>query len=203
LEPPRRFEWTQRPGIGPGAEVLGLDLTGRHVVELGCGAGRNTAHLAAAGAVVTGVDRSAAQIGRAKAHYGHTGARFVQEGAALHLSRGAEHLDAIVSVFGAIGMTEPARILALCSQRLARNGVLAFSVPHPQRTGAAPATPRTLVEVTLPDGTKGSFQHWDFDASAWARVLTRAGLSVATVQDLFAPADVRWPTTLLITARKP
>jgi hypothetical protein len=47
LPAPDRFEWTQRPGIGPGAEILGKDLNGRLIMELGCGAGHNTAHLTA------------------------------------------------------------------------------------------------------------------------------------------------------------
>ncbi|MEW1862896.1 class I SAM-dependent methyltransferase [Streptomyces sp. NPDC088194] len=200
---PQRLEWTQPPGIGPGAEILGGDLSDRRIVELGCGAGRNSAHLAAAGAIVTGVDRSAGQIRRARAHYGHTGARFVRAGATLHLTRSATRLDAIVSVFGAIGTTDPSQILALCSRRLARRGVLAFAVAHPHRTGALPATARTLTEVTLPNGTTGSVQHWDIDPGAWARALNRAGLLVTGTQDLFAPADAPWPTTLLITARKP
>lgn len=203
LEPPPRMEWTQRPGIGPGAEILGGDLTGRRIVELGCGAGRNTAHLAAAGAIVTGVDRSAGQIRRARAHYAHTGATFVRDSATTHLARTAERLDVIVSVFGAIGTTDPCRILALCSLRLARRGVLAFAVPHPQRTGSLPASPRTRVEVTLPNGTTCVLQRWDIDTGAWARAVNRAGLLVTSVQALFAPADARWPTTLLITARKP
>jgi SAM-dependent methyltransferase len=197
------MEWTQRPGIGPGAEILGGDLVGRRIMELGCGAGRNSAHLAAAGAVVTGVDRSAGQIRRARAHYAHTGARFVRDGATLHLTRSATRLDVIVSVFGAIGTTEPSRILALCSRRLARRGVLAFAVAHPHRTGSLPASPRTRTEVTLPDGTTGSFQHWDIEPGAWVRALNQAGLPVTSTQGLFAPADAPWPTTLLISARKP
>lgn len=172
------MEWTQRPGIGPGAEILGGGPIGRRIVELGCGAGRNSAHLAAAGAIVTGVDRSAGQIRRADAHYAHTGARFVRDGAAHHLARSAARLDAIVSVFGAIGTTEPSRVLALCSRRLARRGVLAFAVAHPNRSGALPATPLTRSEMTLPDGTTGSLQHWDIDPDAWARALNRAGLLV-------------------------
>lgn len=203
LEPPQRMEWAQRLGIGPGAEILGGDLSGRRIVELGCGPGRNSAHLAASGAIVTGVDRSAGQIRRAQGHYGHTGARFVRDRATLHLTRSATPLDAIVSVFGAIGTTNPSQILALCSRRLARRGVLAFTVPHPYRTGAFPASPRTLTEVTLPDGTTGRFQHWDIDPGAWAHALNRAGLLVTSTRDLFAPADAPWPTTLLITARKP
>ncbi|MER5644399.1 class I SAM-dependent methyltransferase [Streptosporangium sp. NPDC002524] len=40
-----RFEWTRAAGIGPPPKVFG-DLTGRRVVELGCGGGHNLAHLA-------------------------------------------------------------------------------------------------------------------------------------------------------------
>jgi len=203
LEPPLRMEWTQRPGIGPGAEILGGTLAGRRIVELGCGAGRNTAHLAAAGAIVTGVDHSPGQIHRARAHYAHTGATFVRAGATVHLTQTTKRLDVIVSVFGAIGTTEPSPILAHCSRRLTRCGVLAFAVPHPQRTGSLPTGPRTRVQVTLPNGTSGVLQHWDIDTSVWTRASNQAGLRVTSVQDLFAPADARWPTTLLITARKP
>lgn len=197
------MEWTQRPGIGPAAELLGGDLTGRRIVELGCGAGHNSAHLATAGAVVVGVDRSAGQIRRAKAHYGHTGAEFVHASATVHLHRGAERLDAIFSVFGAIGTTEPTHVLGACSRRLARRGVLAFSVVHPQRTGTIPASPRTRDTVTLPDGTSAAVDRWEIAPAAWVRALNRAGLLVTDVQNLFAPTDARWPTTLLITARKP
>ncbi|MBB5933992.1 class I SAM-dependent methyltransferase [Streptomyces zagrosensis] len=203
LEPPSRMEWTQRPGIGPGAEILGEDLTGRRIVELGCGAGHNTAHLAAAGAAVVGVDRSAGQIRRAAAHYGHTRAQFLHASATLHLRREATRLDAIVSVFGAIGTTEPSRVLRACFRRLARQGVLAFCLPHPQRTGAFPLSPRNRDTVTLPDGTTGTVTRWDVDPAAWARALNRAGLLVTGVHNLHAPADAHWPTTLLITARKP
>lgn len=46
LTPPARMEWTPHRGYGPGAELLGADLRGRHVLELGCGPGHNAAHLA-------------------------------------------------------------------------------------------------------------------------------------------------------------
>ena len=73
--------------------------------------------------------------------------------------------------------------------RLARRGVLAFAVAHPHRTGSLPASPRTRTEVTLPDGTTGSFQHWDIEPGAWVRALNQAGLPVTSTQGLFAPAD--------------
>ncbi|MQS11197.1 class I SAM-dependent methyltransferase [Streptomyces kaniharaensis] len=203
LAPPVRMEWTQRPGIGPGTEVLGGSLCGRRIVELGCGPGRNTAHLAGLGARVTGIDSSRGQIRRAAAHYGHTGAEFVRSTASAYLNGERERLDAIVSIFGAIGLTEPFKLLVACSRRLSRNGMLAFSVPHPQRTGTIPASPRTRDQLTLPDGTPTVVERWDIGSASWVQAINRAGLLVTGVQDLFAPVDARWPTTLLITTRMP
>ncbi len=197
------MEWTQQPGVGPGAELLGADLTGRRIIELGCGPGHNAAHLAKAGARVIGVDSSAGQIRRALAHYGHTGARFHRGTALDHLTRGSVPLDAIVSVFGAIGLTEPAPLLGAACRRLAPGGVLAFSLPHPQRTGAIARTPRLRELMALPDGTTATVERWELDPATWARTLNRAGLQVTDLQHYFAPADSHWPTTLLITARKP
>lgn len=99
LVPPARLEWTQRPGIGPGAEILADGLADRRIIELGCGAGHNAAHLATVGARVIGVDSSEGQIRRALAHYGHTGALFHHCPAVHHLTGGSTPLDAIVSVF--------------------------------------------------------------------------------------------------------
>ncbi|GAA1649157.1 class I SAM-dependent methyltransferase [Actinoplanes couchii] len=202
-QPPQRMEWTQRPGIGPGAEILGGDLTGRRIVELGCGAGHTTAHLAAAGATVEGVDSCAGQMRRAVAHYQYTGARFLNTDALTYLGSGSASLDAIVSVFGAIGMTEPTRLLAACSRRLTGRGVLAFSVPHPQRTGTIPLTPPTRTTAMLPDGTTQLLEQWDIEPGAWTRAVNRAGLVVTAMLHIRAPADTRWPTTLLITAHQP
>lgn len=50
-----RFEWTQYPGHGPGAEVLGRP---RRALELGPAEGAEAAHLARQGVEVTGVDLS-------------------------------------------------------------------------------------------------------------------------------------------------
>ncbi|MBO3741751.1 class I SAM-dependent methyltransferase [Actinoplanes flavus] len=202
LDPPPRMEWTQRPGIGPGTEIIGEDLTGRRIVELGCGAGHNTAHLTAAGAAVVGVDRSAGQIRRAVAHYGHTGAQFRHADALPYLTRASQGLDVIFSVFGAIGTSEPTRLLSACARSLTHHGILAFCLPHPQRTGAIPAYPRTRDTATLQDGRTHLIEHWDMAPVAWTSALNQAGLTVSGVYHLHAPADARWPTTLLITARK-
>lgn len=62
-------------------EVLraqGLELTGRRVVEVGCGTGRNTAWLAARAASVVGLDVSEGMLARARAHVAAPGVRFVR-----------------------------------------------------------------------------------------------------------------------------
>ncbi|WP_348534750.1 class I SAM-dependent methyltransferase [Kitasatospora sp. MAP12-44] len=197
------MEWTQLPGIGPSAELLGDDLAGHRIIELGCGPGHNAAYLAGVGARIIGVDSSAGQIRRALAHYGHTGALFHLGTALGHLTRGSVPLDAIVSVFGAIGLTEPAPLLNAASRRLAPGGVLAFSVPHPQRTGVIPRTPRTREVMALPGGGTATVERWELDPATWARTLSRTGLQVTDLQHHFAPSDSPWPTTLLITACKP
>jgi len=107
LPAPARMEWTQLPGIGPGTEILGGDLVGLRIVELGCGAGHNTAQLAAFGADAIGVDCPSGQIRRAVSHYRHTGAQFVHGSALMYLTGITGYLRAIVSVLGAIGLTEP------------------------------------------------------------------------------------------------
>jgi SAM-dependent methyltransferase len=202
LNPPPRMEWTQRPGIGPGTEILGKDLTDSRIVELGCGAGHNTAHFAAAGAAIVGVDRCVGQVRRAVAHYGHTGAQFRHADALPYLTSGAQGLDVIVSVFGAIGTSEPTRLLSACARSLTHHGILAFCLPHPQRTGTIPPDPRTRDTVTVPDGRAYLIEHWDMEPVAWTTALEQAGLTVSAVHHLHAPTDARWPTTLLITARK-
>jgi hypothetical protein len=42
LTAPIRFEWTRRPGTGPGLAILG-QLVGATAIELGCGSGHNLA----------------------------------------------------------------------------------------------------------------------------------------------------------------
>ncbi|MDQ0387222.1 SAM-dependent methyltransferase [Streptomyces sp. DSM 42143] len=206
LAPPARMEWTTRPGIGPGAEILGPDLRRKRVVELGCGPGHNAACLATRHAAhVTGVDLVGLQVRRARSHYGRLNNLTFVAGHALHyLQATDEQFDAIYSVFGAIGLVAPELLLPAIANRLKPGCSLAFSVPHPQRGGRAPAAddrPRRDY-VTLPDRTRLPVARWDFDASRWEKHLDRAGLWLASAQDFHDPRKGRWPATLLITARK-
>ncbi|WP_419997054.1 class I SAM-dependent methyltransferase [Streptomyces boninensis] len=206
LPVPARMEWTTRPGQGPGAEILGPDLYRRQILELGCGPGHNVAHLAARhGALATGVDLVGLQVRRARSHYGRlSGANFVA-GHALHfLLASPQQYDAIYSVFGAVGLVMPKLLLPAIAAHLKPGRKLAFSVPHPVRRGHRPAAddrPRQDF-VTLPDHTRLPLARWEFDAERWATHLAAAGLAMTAAQEFNDSRLGRWPTTLLVTARK-
>jgi SAM-dependent methyltransferase len=200
------MEWTTRPGSGPGAEILGLDLRRKRILELGCGPGHNAAHLATRhGAQATGVDLVGLQVRRARSHYGRLNNLTFVAGHALHyLHVSDEPFDAIYSVFGAIGLVAPELLLPAIAQHLKAGRTLAFSVPHPQRGGRRPCTddrPRRDY-VTLPDRTRRPIARWDFDADRWEKHLNHAGLWLTSAQEFHDARLGRWPTTLLITARK-
>lgn len=206
LAAPARMEWTTRPGIGPGAEILGPDLRRKRVVELGCGPGHNAAFLATRQAAnVTGVDLVGLQVRRARSHYGRLNNLTFVAGHALHyLHATDEQFDAIYSVFGAVGLVPPEPLLPVIAHRLKPGCTLAFSIPHPQRGGRTPCAddrPRRDY-VTLPDRARLPVARWDFDAARWEKHLDRAGLWLASAQEFHDPRQGRWPTTLLITARK-
>ncbi|MFC8079115.1 class I SAM-dependent methyltransferase [Streptomyces sp. NPDC057307] len=206
LSVPARMEWTTRRGQGPGAEILGADLHGKRLLELGCGPGHNAAHLATRhGAHVTGVDLVGLQVRRARSHYGRlNNLTFVAGHALHHLRASDEQFDAIYSVFGAVGLVAPELLLPAIAQSLAPGRVLAFSVPHPQRGGRAPfGGDRPCRDfVTLPDRARLPVARWEFEADRWARHLSRSGFRLTSAQEFHDPRTGHWPTTLLIRARK-
>lgn len=205
LAAPARMEWSTRAGLGPGAEVLGRDLRGKRLLELGCGPGHNVAHLAHYHqARVTGVDLIGLQVRRARSHYSHVdGAAFAAGHALHHLQAGGESYDAIYSVFGAVGLVAPELLLAAVARRLKAGGVLAFSVPHPARAGRHPSADDRPREdyVTMPDRTRLPIARWEFDTRRWGAHLVRAGLGITSAVELRHARTDPWPTTLLITAR--
>ncbi|SFX32787.1 class I SAM-dependent methyltransferase [Streptomyces atratus] len=206
LTAPARMEWSTHAGVGPGAEILGRDLCGKRVLELGCGPGHNVAHLAKYRQTrVTGVDLVGLQIRRARSHYGHIdGATFAAGHALHHLQATGQTFDAIYSVFGAVGLVAPELLLAAISRRLVSGGVLAFSVPHPTRAGRHPSQDDCPREdyVTMPDRTRLPIARWEFGSRRWAAHLSRIGLRITSAVELRHPRLAAWPTTLLITARK-
>ncbi|MDX6743803.1 class I SAM-dependent methyltransferase [Actinocorallia sp. A-T 12471] len=133
---PDRFEWTRAPGIGPPLSVLG-DLTGRRVLELGCGSGHNLAHLAYQhGALAVGVDHDPAKIDRARETYREIpGLSFVQSDATAFLgSQPSGSYDLVLSIFGAFSFTDPLPLTAHSARVLRPGGRLALTLRTTDRT---------------------------------------------------------------------
>jgi SAM-dependent methyltransferase len=130
MRAPDQFEWTREPGIGPALGVLG-EVTGRAVVELGCGSGHNLAHLVAhRRARGLGIDHDPDKIERATRLYGHL------PGIGFHLGDAAETLstltsgsvDVCLSIFGALSFADPGPILAAAARALRPEGLLALTL---------------------------------------------------------------------------
>ncbi|MFI9601127.1 class I SAM-dependent methyltransferase [Streptomyces sp. NPDC052043] len=85
------FNWTQYPEHGPGLELLGEPRT---VLDLGCGSGRSTTHLAVRGARAVGVDFSPVLIGEAVSAGAAYRACAVERGAVDFLAETYERFDA-------------------------------------------------------------------------------------------------------------
>ncbi|MFF5969343.1 NUDIX domain-containing protein [Streptomyces collinus] len=175
-------------GGGPGSEVLG-ELTGRRVLDLGCGTARHAAHLVRAhGALVDAVDASAGQYERARARYGSLpGLRLVLGDAVEHL-RAAEPYDVVYSV-NAVPYVDPHRLLPALAGALRPGGRLCFTVLHSNSRGDGPsdrvaARPEVL---RLAGGGEVTVRMWVLTPELWTALLTEYGLRVEGVDVLDTP----------------
>jgi SAM-dependent methyltransferase len=192
-EVPSRFEWSQYPGIGPGAELLG-DVASCRVVELGCGTGDHVAYLAALGGCVTGVDVATGQIARAVLRWRWLvrPGTFVTADVMRFLASDDEPFDLCYSVFGAIGLSPTQAVLTLARERLP-SGRLVFVVPHRDWLGPSADA------ATLPDGSCVPVRRFLYDAAGWLRAVERAGFQIADALQVESP-DGRGPCCIVVSA---
>ncbi|MFF9030047.1 bifunctional class I SAM-dependent methyltransferase/NUDIX hydrolase [Streptomyces iakyrus] len=177
-------------GGGPGSEVLG-ELTGRRVLDLGCGTARHAAHLVRAhGALVDAVDASAGQYERARARYGELpGLRLVLGDAVEHL-RAAEPYDVVYSV-NAVPYVDPHRLLPALAGALRPGGRLCFTVLHSNSRGDGPSdrvTARPEV-LRLAGGGEVTVRMWVLTPELWTALLTEYGLRVEGIDVLDTPEE--------------
>jgi SAM-dependent methyltransferase len=114
------------PGLPPVVEERLPDLSGKHVLHLGCGTGEATAELAGLGALVTGVDASAEAVAAARERA--PAVAFVQGDAdrlPVELRRGRFDL-----VYTAIGVDVPAWAAGIAAA-LRTSGRLLLHDAHP------------------------------------------------------------------------
>jgi SAM-dependent methyltransferase len=179
---PGRLEWTQFPGHGPGVELLG-EVSGRMIVEVGCGSADNLAVLAAAGAHCTGIDLSPTQVERATARWGHQPIRLLCGDARTVLADRPAAFDICVSIFGAVGHCPPEQLLPVIAGTLRPGGLLAFSVAHPRWLGAGRS------QLLLADGSQVPVARWTATSTGWKAATQAAGLQVRTTLEVEAPGS--------------
>ncbi|MBY8876330.1 class I SAM-dependent methyltransferase [Actinacidiphila acidipaludis] len=196
------WDWYQR--IGPGAEILG-DVAGKNVADLGCGNGRQAAHVAEVlgAARVVAIDASPGQIARGRDLYGHVGAlHFVHADASTALQAAPDSLDVAYSYFGAPDFTDPRDLLPVVARSLHSGGMFVmatlahYTIGRPAETEVRPGT----IRVRHDNGTTSSMDRWVLDALVWERLLGEAGFTGLALDVLRDPGfDKRPPmATLLI-----
>ncbi|MFD9190398.1 class I SAM-dependent methyltransferase [Streptomyces phaeochromogenes] len=191
-----RFTWTDVPGHGPGAEVLGSPGT---ALDLGPAEGENAAVLARAGAAVTAVDFSPSQVNRAQQFWrGTDGLDFVLAEACAFLDDDARTWDVIYSTWGAVWFTDPEDLFPRVARRLAPGGVFAFS----HRAPAADEYGAQVMGGPWLEGREGELTvyRWQYTPEQWSDILKRTGFADVQAQALPHPEPGR-PGTLFVQAR--
>ncbi|WP_018349058.1 class I SAM-dependent methyltransferase [Longispora albida] len=187
-----RLELTQYPGHGPGIELLG-NVTGKTVVELGCGRGHNLAALAGAGALCTGIDIAEEQIRWAQAAWPHIDFHCAD---ALDYLTTARPADIYLSIFGAIGLTDPDQLLPAIATAMHPEAILLFTVPVPDWLGTRHD------HMTTRDGRRFPVRRWLLEPGEWVSQLRSAGLVLSDRWTVTEPAGGQ-TCTLIFSAAQP
>lgn len=198
-----RIDWGF-PDSGPDEAFLG-ELTGRRVLDLGCGTARHAARLVRAhGAIVDAVDSAPGQIARARARYGSLpGLRLCHADAVAHL-RAARPYDVVYSV-NAVPFIDPRRLLPALATALAPGGTLCFSVLHTNSRGDGPTSDLVARPETLrfAGGGERAVRMWVPAAEVWEELLTEHGLHVEDVVPVTAPDPANRASYRVFRARRP
>ncbi|MGW2137618.1 bifunctional class I SAM-dependent methyltransferase/NUDIX hydrolase [Streptomyces sp. NPDC001773] len=200
---PDQLAWTPWDGIGPGAEVLG-DITGRHVLDIGSGAGHHAVHLAQAhGARVTGFELSPTQHERAiSTHADVEGAEFLQGDVVGCLTQ-TESFDAAYAI-GTLAFIDPHRSLPALRDGLRPGAPLILSLLHTDLNGRGPSTevaPREQM-ILLRDDPPLPTQMWVLAPQLWEDLLTEYGFRVEAIDLLPHPDESATVIQQLIRARR-
>jgi SAM-dependent methyltransferase len=198
------------------------EVAGQDVLELGCGGAQWSVFLAQAGARVTGVDNSAAQLAHAR--------RFVAaHGVAVTLIHApaeavplpAASFDLVMSDHGALTFSDPERTLPEVARLLRPGGHLVFNTSSPlaelcwdpaerQMTPLLQGNHFELGRQVDEDGVG-----WTLTHSRWIALLSRCGFVVERLEELRPPASAqtayaswnlewsrRWPSEDLWRVRR-
>jgi SAM-dependent methyltransferase len=202
--------------------VLG-DVSGRRVLELGCGAAQWTCGLLQAGAHTVGLDASARQLEHARAYAARLGLRPpLVHGSAEQVPFRDGTFDIVFCDHGAMTFAAPEASVPEAARVLRPGGLLAFCISTPLRDICADpvtfaVTDRLAADYfslgPLDDGHSVSAQ---LPYGAWIRLFRRHNLYVDDLIELQAPAGAvttyadyvpaewasRWPAEHIWKLRK-
>ena len=204
-----RLLWAQaEPTWGsfnvPQADVPMLpdDVSGKDVLELGCGTGYVSAWVARAGGRPVGLDNSARQLATARLMQQQFGVVFpLLHGDGEHVPLADGRFDLVISEYGASIWCDPYRWVPEAARLLRRGGRLVFLRNSTLSMLCVPdvgvATDRLLrpqaglhrMSWQSDPGVEFHLGHGD-----WIRVLRASGFDVEDMIEVFAPADTRKDT---------
>ncbi|MDW6057864.1 class I SAM-dependent methyltransferase [Streptomyces sp. FXJ1.4098] len=181
-------------------------MTDKAVADIGCGFGRNIAHVAQnlRAADCVGVDSSPSQISRASNRYGRLpNLTFTCTDATSYLNRHPARFDVIFSVLGAVDFSDPCELLPAIARALRPAGRLVFSTAATRSDGTPASTEVKPVRVSLPlsDDTGREISRWTLDAHLWQELLTKYGLVLQSLRPIKPPAQASGPTTNVFSCR--
>lgn len=191
-------------GPGAGADVdrrLLSDVSGRRILELGCGQGHTAVGLARRGARVIAVDADVTQLSasRALASHHEVTVEFHQAQPAELAFLAADHVDVGIAVTSLSFVTDLSRVFRQVHRVIRPSGHFVMSVPHPAALCAAPDdSNRTVTAWTAGDMVGERVIH---TTESIVTALSRANFAIDTVLER-ADDDSLVPATLIVRARK-
>jgi SAM-dependent methyltransferase len=184
----------------PEADVGALgDVSGKDVVELGCGTAYFSAWLARRGARPVGVDVTPAQLETARRMQRQFGLEFpLVEASAEDVPLPDASFDLALSEYGASIWCDPERWIAEAARLLRPGGELVFLVNSTLAILCSPDEGKVLEQLQRPQFGMYRFE-WLPDKEVnfyiphgeWIRVLGQHGFEIVALHELQAPADAK------------